>query len=245
MVEGLDALHGGCSARHVQSTNGIEIMLLQLGARVQCIDGELGELDNIVIRPRDRRVTHLVVAPRHHHSEARLVPIEFATARTDTDGEIELECTREVALALPATEDFAYVRLAEAPPRDGEWDVGIQRVLTVSPSVYANGQMPYPFDEDPHVSVLYDRIPPGEVEVRHESDVTAVDGVWIGHLESLTIDARGAITAMTFERGHLWRRRHITVPTSALAKVTMDGLTLALSKPQIAALEPAGRAAAL
>jgi hypothetical protein len=155
-------------------------------------------------------------------------------------------CTREVALALPATEDFAYVRLAEAPPRDGEWDVGIQRVLTVSPSVYANGQMlPYPFDEDPHVSVLYDRIPPGEVEVRHESDVTAVDGVWIGHLESLTIDARGAITAMTFERGHLWRRRHITVPTSALAKVTMDGLTLALSKPQIAALEPAGRAAAL
>jgi hypothetical protein len=217
-------------------------MLLHLGTHVRCSDGAFGELDDVVICPRTRFVTHVVVAPRHHHSQARLVPIELVTSDPEAEDELRLRCTREVALELPATQDFAYVRLAEPPPPTGDWDVGIQRVLTLSPGVFGNGLI-YAHDDDPHVSVMYDRIPAGEVEVRHQSEVTAADGKWIGYLDSLSVDAHGAITDMTFESGHLWRHHRITVPASAVAEVAMDGLTLALSKPEVDALVPARHAA--
>jgi hypothetical protein len=53
--------------------------------------------------------------PRHHHSDARLVPIELISAETAFGSEIRLRCTRAEARSLPATQDFAYIRLADAP----------------------------------------------------------------------------------------------------------------------------------
>jgi hypothetical protein len=214
------------------------LMHLHLGTRVDCTDGAFGELDDIVIVPHTRRVTHLVIAPRHHHSDARLAPIELIAAEAAFGSAIGLRCTRDEARSLPATQDFAYVRLAQAPPQNEEWDVGRQRVLTLPMRNLGSGPM-YPFDDDPHVSVVYDRIPPGAVEVAHSSEVTGADGRWMGYLDGLSVDDGGTILDVTFESGHLWRRHRMTVPSSVVADVAMDRLTLALSRSEIDALIPA------
>jgi sporulation protein YlmC with PRC-barrel domain len=82
-------------------------MRLEIGNRVRCADGEYGELADIVIDPLEKRLTHLVVRPRHGDGEARLVPIRLAKARDDEEREIELECT------LDEAQRFESVRGAE------------------------------------------------------------------------------------------------------------------------------------
>ena len=49
-------------------------MRLELGAPVRCTDEELGELADLVIDPVMKRVTHLVVNPRHEHGRHASCP---------------------------------------------------------------------------------------------------------------------------------------------------------------------------
>lgn len=65
-------------------------MKLAFGAKVHYTDGPFGELADVAIDPRWRRVTHLVVAPHHQHARARLVPVDDASVE---DGEIMIACT--------------------------------------------------------------------------------------------------------------------------------------------------------
>jgi hypothetical protein len=41
-------------------------------------------------------------------------------------------------------------------------------------------------------------------------------------------------------RGHLWGRRRVTIPADAVAQFDMDGVTLAISKSQVAKILPVG-----
>ena len=49
-------------------------MRLELGTSVRCTDDTFGELADVVIDPISKRLTHLVVRPRHEDGLARLVP---------------------------------------------------------------------------------------------------------------------------------------------------------------------------
>ena len=83
-------------------------MKLAFGAKVHCTDGPFGELADVAIDPRWRRVTHLVVAPHHQHARARLVPVDDASVE---DGEIMIACTLHDAKQFPLVEEFAYLSL--------------------------------------------------------------------------------------------------------------------------------------
>jgi hypothetical protein len=61
-----------------------------LGATASCTDGFCGVVSRTILDPAARAVTHLVIVPRHHHAEGRLVPVELIEA---TAGEIRLRCT--------------------------------------------------------------------------------------------------------------------------------------------------------
>jgi hypothetical protein len=56
-------------------------MRLEIGSRVECVDGTFGKLVDVVIDPSARRLTHLVVESDHERWLARLVPVELAEAR--------------------------------------------------------------------------------------------------------------------------------------------------------------------
>jgi sporulation protein YlmC with PRC-barrel domain len=205
---------------------------LQLGSPVACADGPFGELADIVIDPIQKRVTHLVVQPREWPAVGRLVPVELA--EDDGQGGLRLRCSAEEAGELPTVQESVYLRTGEVPKQDPQWDVGVEDVLTL-PYYASPGADLYPPGLEWPVSITFDRVPKGEVEVRRASAVTSADGHHLGHVEAFLVDG-DEITHLVLERGHLWGRRDVTIPIGAVAKVETDSVTLSLSKDDVGAL---------
>jgi sporulation protein YlmC with PRC-barrel domain len=214
------------------------IVRLELGSPVNCTDGPFGELADVVIDPTKRRVTHLVVGPHREHDKARLVPVELASNEEDGSSAISLGCSLEEAGKLELVEEYAYLRLGESPDLEPGWDVGVESVLAQPYYGYGTGfgYEPGPGEYDPNVSVTYDRIPKGEVEVRRASEVTSADGHHLGKVDGFLVDDTDAITHFVLERGHLWGKKEVTVPINAVASVHTDAVSLSLTKDEVGEL---------
>ena len=74
------------------------------------------------------------------------------------------------------------------------------------------------------------------MEIRRSSAVTSADGHDLGQVDGFIVDGEGQITHFILERGHLWRRRDVTIPIGAVAKVETDSVTLSLSKEGVGSL---------
>jgi sporulation protein YlmC with PRC-barrel domain len=210
-------------------------MRLEIGNRVRCTDGVYGELADIVIDPLEKRVTHLVVQPEQGEGEARLVPIQLAKGSDEEQREIELECTLDEAQGFESVHEAAYLRLGESPTEDPDWDVGVEDVL-VMPYYTGLDVGEYPAELDSQVTIHYDRVPKGEVEVRRASAVISADGHSLGEVDGFLVDADEHITHFVLERGHLWGRKEVTIPIGAVARVESDAVHVALSKDEVGAL---------
>ncbi len=210
-------------------------MRLEIGNRVRCTDGAYGELADIVIDPLEKRVTHLVVQPEQGDEEARLVPIQLAKGRDDKQREIELECSLDEAQGFESVHEAAYLRLGESPAEDPNWDVGVEDVLAM-PYYAGLDEGTYPGALDSHVTMYYDRVPKGQVEVRRSSAVISADGHSLGEVDGFVVDADEHITHFVLERGHLWGRKEVTIPIGAVARVESDAVHVALSKDEVGAL---------
>ena len=213
-------------------------MRLEIGNRIRCTDGVYGELADIVIDPLEKRVTHLVVQPEQGEGEARLVPIQLAKRRDGEQREIELECTLDGTQGFESVREVAYLRLGESRADDPDWDVGVQDVLALpyySGLGYAGAEVQQS-PVDPHMSMYYDRVPKGDVEVRRASAVFSADGHSLGEVDGFVVDADEHITHFVLERGHLWGRKEVTIPIGAVASVESDVVHVALSKDEVGAL---------
>jgi hypothetical protein len=214
-------------------------MRLELGTRVSCSDGHLGELGDLVVDPKTNHVTHLVVQPHHQHDEARLVPAVLAQGADEKAAEILLRCTVAEARDYARVEEYASLRPGEFPTDDPGSDMGIQTVLA-TPYYDASGLdlAPVPLGDG---SMIYDRIPKGAVEIRRASAVQSADGHHLGHVEAFLVDSDNAIEHVVLARGHLWGRRDVTIPIAGVAKTATDVLELSLTKDEVGAL-PSARA---
>jgi sporulation protein YlmC with PRC-barrel domain len=215
-------------------------MRLEIGDRVRCTDGVYGELADIVIDPLENRVTHLVVQLEQGEREARLVPIQLAKGRDDEKREIELECTLDEAQGFESVREAAFLRLGESPTEDPEWDVGVEDVLAWPYYVDLDDAgfdvIPYRGEIPSHVTMYYDRVPKGEVEIRRASAVFSADGHSLGEVDGFVVDADEHITHFVLERGHLWGRKEVTIPIGVVARVESDVVYVALSKDEVSAL---------
>lgn len=209
-------------------------MRLDLDSRVVCADGEFGEFADVVIDPSTPRVTHLVVQHYGRHDSAWLMPINRAQAReAERDPTIVLDCSVAEVSAQKTLERSAYLPLGQRPEDDPDSDVGIERAFELPPNyslgVNALDSGVGPMDSDPHVTVLYDRIPKGTVEIRRVSEVTSSDGHHLGHVVGLVIDERAQIALLVLEHGHLWAKRQISVPIGSIDRIESDEVVLTLS----------------
>ena len=214
-------------------------MRLDLGSPVRCTDEAFGELADVVIDPHTRRVTHLVVQPHHRNEQARLVPIERAQAGETSDATISLDCTVAQMNEFELVRESAYLRLGEVPVEDPDWDVGIEEPLALPPPTGMGAFDTGSVDIDPHVMLSYDRIPMGEVEIRRASSVTSADEHHLGHVDGFVLDSEQQIAHLVLEHGHLWGRREVVIPVSAVARVDTDEVVLTLSKDEVGALPSA------
>jgi hypothetical protein len=207
---------------------------LVLGKPVRCADDSVRELADVVIDAGSKSVTHIVVQPHHEPEEARLVPMAL-TERHEDDRELSLRCTAEELDGLDRVHEFAFLRPGQQPEEDSKWDVGVEEVYpTANSGPSALGDYTGPLDAS--VGMSYDRVPKGEIELRHASAVYSADEHHLGSVKGLVVDAEARITHLLLQRGHLWWRREIAVPGDKVSTLETDLVTLGVTKRELAAL---------
>jgi sporulation protein YlmC with PRC-barrel domain len=202
-----------------------ETVQFTIGADAVCTDGTCGQVIRVVVDPVADEVTHLVVEPEHRRGEGRLVPLDLVDA---TRGEVRLRCTKAEFERLDPGEETQFV-----PGTGGYPAYGPDHVL--SWPYYGLGG-----DEAIDESALetvpqtltFDTVPLGEVAIRRGSHVEATDGT-IGRVEGLVINrANRHVTHVLLQEGHLWGRKDVAIPISAVTDVK-DGIWLNITKQQV------------
>jgi len=190
-----------------------------LGARASCPDGFCGVVSRTILDPAARTVTHLVIGPRHG-TGGRLVPLDLVEAAA---GEIRLRCTLDEFGRLDPAEETELV--------DGGYgDAGAMGMGGSVPGMSLGYSTPL---------VVEHAVPLGDIEVERHESVLAMDG-HIGQVEGFAVDpADQKVTHVLLKEGHLWGRRQVAIPVSAVASVDA-GIRLNITKQQVEDLPPLG-----
>jgi sporulation protein YlmC with PRC-barrel domain len=208
-----------------------------IGTEVSCSDGACGELSRVVVDPVARAVTHLVVEPKHDPGFGRLVPLDLVDA---TAAGIRLRCTLAEFDKLGPAEETKFISggTGSVDYAEGEvlswpyYGLGMGGGL-VAPAGGLGVDM-----ADIGQTVIYDKIPLGEVSVSRDQPVHATDGN-IGRVQGLIIDPRDHhVTHVLLKEGHLWGRKEVAIPISAVSRVDNDGIQLSMAKAGVQDLPP-------
>lgn len=204
---------------------------LPLNVEVNCHDGSCGKSSHVIIDSLNQSITHIVVQNEEFlGSNKRLVPLEKVIATTPRS--IQLNCTKE---ELSAMERFTEIHSIDA--RSGE-----NVSFGLPPEHYFDEFDPYlmwryVYDEDGitgySIPIEDERIPPGEIAIRRGASVEATDG-HVGRVDEFVIDPTdGHITHLVVREGHLWNKKELTLPLSAIATMEEDIVRLKLNKKAI------------
>ena len=187
-----------------------------MGATASCADGPGGKVSRVIIDPATETVTHLVVEPKHRMSLARLVPLDLVDT---TAGDIRLRCT---------VEEFGNLEPAQETELVDDVTGGLGLGGMAGPGGIAS----------PMPVILQDVVPLGEADVERGDPVHALDGE-IGRVQGLLVDPDDhRVTHVLLEEGHLWGRKKVSIPASAVTGVE-NGIRLSLTKKQVEDLPPA------
>jgi uncharacterized protein YrrD len=196
------------------------------------VDGPFGALEDIVIDPSPKRVTHIVVRPHGAIGSSRLVPLGFVQTDLEAAG-LSLQCTLSSIRELPGVEDLVSFPM-EPPADEPGWDVGIKDTWANAP--YEPGAL---IDYQPEPSsgmvIAFHRVPKGRIEIRHASAVSTIDGHDAGRLQGVALSGQ-SIDHLLLRRGHRFWRRDYAVPVGAIEELASDSVVVALSRQQIKAL---------
>jgi sporulation protein YlmC with PRC-barrel domain len=188
---------------------------LTIGADASCTDGVCGKVISLVVDPRARTVTHLVVNDRQFHG--RLVPLSVVEVDATT-GQMRLRCSSAELERLHPADVTVSLLDNDADPENSN-----DQVL-----LYSLGRRLL----DPP-SVTYDSLPSGEVAVRGGDHVHASDGS-IGQVQGLVIDPGShQVTHVLLQEGHVLGRKVVAIPIGAVTGVNQSGIQLNITRQQV------------
>ncbi len=208
-------------------SEGVE---LEIGAVVDCEDGECGRLLRVVIDSATDAITHLVVEPRDRRrgEKARLVPMDLVEAEDAHD--VRLRCTLAGFEALPSAEVTEVTSGFDATTTPSK--MVLFGLRGVGPQIAMAGTgLHGPIRIGPH-AVTEEDLQAGEGEVWRGQRVHAPDGP-IGHVYGLVVDAAGHVSHVLLGEGHLWGKKQVSIPIGAVKTVVDDGVYLNLTKKQV------------
>ena len=183
-----------------------------MGATASCADGPGGKVSRVIIDPATETVTHLVIEPKHRLGVGRLVPLDLVDTGA---GDIRLRCT---------VEEFGQLEPAQEPEMIDDVTGALNATMSVA---------------SPMPVILQDVVPLGEAGVNRGEPVHALDGE-IGRVHGCQVDPDDhRVTHVLLAEGHLWGRKEVAIPASAVTKVE-NGIWLNLTKKQVEDLPPVG-----
>jgi sporulation protein YlmC with PRC-barrel domain len=195
-------------------------MDIPINVDVKCTDGTAGHTAAIIMDPATRQVTYVVVKGKGSIMGEFLVPMDVI--KESSPQSIVLRWSRDELSAAPRFDKAVFVGGAGGAAN--------------SPMVW-----PYASVDDmtfgapmPAAFVQVEEVPGAGVAVHVGAHVEATDGR-VGKVDEFLVDRRSSeITHVVLHQGHLWGKRSIGVPVSAIDHIADDIVYLKLDK---AALE--------
>jgi uncharacterized membrane protein len=189
---------------------------IPIEAKVECVDGPCGKSVAVIVHPIQRKVTHVVVDDKTAH---RLVPMDqVADASSDS---VRLRCSQAQLAEMDPFVETHYIETK-------------QSVMPVAGMMHAEYMPPLAMvDETVWTEVAEERLPLGHLAIHLGASVKASDGP-VGKIGELVVDRRGEeITHFVLQEGHLWGKKVVTLPLSAIDYVEEDTVYLKLDKRAI------------
>lgn len=192
-------------------------MNIPLNADVRCSDGAAGRSTVIVVDPRTETVTHVVVDSQ---GTEYLVPIDVIS-ESGTDY-VQLGWSLTELAKAERYDKVVYVG-------DGSGE-GLGVPSMIYPTTMDAGYM----TESVELSYLNEeQIPENELAIHRGAHVEASDGR-VGQIDEFLIDSTtGQITHLVLRQGHLWGKKDVTVPVSAIDHIQEDLVILNLDKAAV------------
>ncbi|GAB4540956.1 MAG: hypothetical protein Tsb0014_32540 [Pleurocapsa sp.] len=202
---------------------------IHLDAKVVCTDGECGRLSHVIIDENSKKVTHLAVKNSNPlASHQYLVPIESVTEGTPES--IQLSCKRIEVFRMPAFTEMRFFN-----PITSKYE-SLKDFSDEAISAFNNRMMCFDSstgEDKCSMRVEAELIPAGEIAVSKGALVEATDG-YIGRVKDFAIDSNNRNnTCLIFEEGHLWHKKELTLPLSAIAHINEDRIYLNLDKKAV------------
>jgi hypothetical protein len=202
-------------------------MEIPVNAKVECTDGIYGRSVYVLIDPVIDQVMHLVVKADTFPNTETIVPISFVS---ETNFEnIRLSCSRA---ELERMAPFIQTEFLENTEYEKDLVYG-EGMYRPGSAFYAPYVTPGILIETP---VEHEQIPPGEMAVRRGTRVEASDG-YVGKVDEFMVNpVNGHITHLVMREGHLWGKKDVIIPLSAIAEPRQDTVFLKLDKRQVESL---------
>jgi hypothetical protein len=199
-------------------------MEIPLNAQVKCTDGVCGRSVYVLINPVTDEVTHLVVREESSLTTEYIVPVEYVDETVANT--IQLRYCKADLKNLPPFNKTTYIE--ETVP---------ERVVGHGGGIGSLYYMPF---VTPKIKIYeaksYQQIPPGQLAVRRGTRVEATDG-YVGNVDEFVVNPDTChITHLVMREGHLWGRKDVIIPLSAMGENNGETVFLKIDKHQVESL---------
>lgn len=198
------------------------------GAEVMNAEGKkVGEVDRVVMDPKTREITHIVVKKGLIFTEDKVIPLD--RVETATEDRVTLKAGTEAMEDLPDFRDTEYIPMEDTGP-----DRMDRRHAVPFTWYYGEPGLAwwdYPgFSMPPYVAKTETNIPEGTVAIEEGSRVYSRDEEDLGEVERVYVDSGDhRASHITVVKGILSKERR-TVPTAWIDSVREHEIRLAVNK---------------
>jgi sporulation protein YlmC with PRC-barrel domain len=210
-------------AVNAKRTTGRQPMEFKEGTGVYTASGQhAGDIDRVVLDPRTRKITHLVVEKGRLFTEDRLIPLH--TIATATQARVNLKPDVQIETLQPF-EITHYVLLDEYTRQkvDTTFDRAMfwygSRVGSLSPETAA-----------PRTQQQVERqIPDESIALEAGSQVFGSDGRPLGQVERMTTTPAGSAAYFIVRARSMLRRNRKAIPSQWIQRLNETSITLVIS----------------
>ena len=186
-------------------------MDIRLKSHVECTDGRIGRLENIILNPKTQKVTYLVVRESDIENTLRLVSEHLIEKSTPETISLSINKERFKKMKPFIQEEYIPSNITLYMAEMEGWDMG-------TPA---------------SVFVERESVPAGGIVVRKGEKVFATDG-HVGQVDEFLVEKKeGRITHLILREGHLWGKEDISIPVNQIDRYEEGDIRLKIDKRQV------------
>lgn len=206
---------------------------------------KVGTIDRVVIDPRTREVTHVVVREGFLFTEDKVVPIDWFSLTAEE--KVLLKVPEEKVNELPDFEETHYIPWDEPDTQGDYTDTQATRGYAQRYYWYPRSNVywwGYPgyrayfgFHEPPYSTIVERQIPEGTVPLKEGADVISSDNEHVGDVERIfTHPDTGHATHFVISQGLIFKTRKL-VPSAWIEAMEEGRVYLAVASDFLDQLE--------